>query len=77
MTKTKIAFLQYTNEQLCKITDELDQEFIAEDSIARKAAMEFYGLPKDQIKAVQLIALGLPIAIELAKRLRECQNSLY
>lgn len=72
----QIDLEKYTNQQLCEIVDELNQVTVPVDSIARTAAVEFFGLPKEQIKSVQLVALGLGLAIELAKRLKECQNAL-
>lgn len=70
------VFIEFTNDELFSMVEELNKGSIIEASKLYDIAAIFYRLPKKQINLIQLIGLGLPLSVELVKRVKELQKNL-
>lgn len=70
------VFIEFSNDELFSMVEELNKGSIIETSKLYDIAAIFYNLPKNQIFKIQLIGLGLPLSVELVKRVKELQKNL-
>ena len=59
---------KYSNEQLFDMVESLNSFSIADDALLREVAREVF--QSDEVYINQMMALAVPIATELAKRLK-------